>query len=284
MNTPTQAAHTSQARLQTLATPFRLDSKVALVTGCGSIGPGWGNGKAIAILLARHGAKIFGLDRNAEAATVTRDLITDEGFEAEVRACDVTDSTAVEQAVRACIQRFGRIDILINNVGQSLPGDPITLSEEDFDQQIGVNLKSAFLCCKHVMPHMEQQGCGSIVNIASVAGMRYVGKPQIGYSAGKAALMQMSKATAVIYAPKGIRLNSIAPGVMDTPLVHRLAEKYAGGDYDGFVSQRHAQVPMGRMGDAWDVAYAALYLASDASRYVTGTEIVVDGGMSATTR
>ncbi|WP_322107001.1 SDR family NAD(P)-dependent oxidoreductase [Paraburkholderia sp. J41] len=283
-SSPLNEASSSTSDRAAAVSPFRLDGKVALVTGCGSIAPGWGNGKAIAVLLARQGARVFGVDRNPEAADVTRNLIVDEGYEAEVRACDVTDSAAVKQAVEDCIRRFGRIDILVNNVGQSVPGDPVTMSEADFDQQIAINLKSAFLCCKYVIPHMEKQGGGSIVNIASVAGMRYGGKPQVGYASGKAALMQMSKVTAVTYAPKGIRLNSIAPGVMDTPLVHRLADKYAASDYEGFVKTRNAQVPMGHMGDAWDVAYAALYLASDQSRYVTGSVIVVDGGMSSTTR
>lgn len=279
------AKNTSQhLSAESRAQPFRLDGKVAFVTGCGSIGPGWGNGKAISVLLARQGAKLFGVDIKKEAADVTRNLIAAEGFDSEVMACNVTSASAVAEAVAACIARFGRIDILINNVGRSVPGDPVDMSETDFDEQLDINLKSAFLCCKYVMPHMERQGGGAIVNIASIAGMRYVGKPQIGYSAGKAALMQMSKVTAVIYASKGIRLNSIAPGLMDTPLVRRLADKYAGGDYERFVASRHAQVPIGRMGDAWDVAYAALYLASDEARYVTGAELVVDGGMTAATR
>lgn len=131
---------------------------------------------------------------------------------------------------------------------------------------------------------MERQGGGAIVNIASVAALRYIGKPQVGYSAAKAALIQLTRMSAVIHAAAGVRLNCVVPGLMHTPLVERLAEKYAGGDYEGFVAKRHAQVPAGRMGDAWDVAHAALFLASDEARYVTGTEIVVDGGLIAATR
>jgi NAD(P)-dependent dehydrogenase (short-subunit alcohol dehydrogenase family) len=263
---------------------LRLDRKVALVTGCGSSGEGWGNGKAIAVLFARQGAAIYGCDRNLEAAEVTRKLIEDERGTAVVTACDVTDAAQVKALVEACVAKFGRIDILVNNVGRSEPGDPVTMSEEVWNEQLEVNLTSAFLVCKAVLPVMEKQGGGAVVSLSSVAGMRYVGKPQVGYAAAKAALMQMTRTTAVIYAPKGIRLNTVVPGLMDTPLVRRLADKYAKGDYEGFRATRDRQVPMGRMGDAWDVAHAALFLAADESRYVTGTEIIVDGGLTSATR
>ena len=263
---------------------FRLDGKVALVTGCGTIGEGWGNGKAIAVLLARQGAGVFGCDLALEAAQVTRDLIREEGGVAEVQTCNVTKAADVKGLVQACLARFGRIDILVNNVGRSEPGDPVTMDEAVWDDQMDVNLKSAFLTCKHVLPIMERQGGGSVVNISSIAGLRYVGKPQVGYAAGKAALMQMTQTTAVIYAARGIRLNSVVPGLVFTPLVKRLADKYAKGDFEGFVAHRHNQVPMGHMGDAWDVAHAVLFLAADESRYITGQQIVVDGGITAATR
>ena len=131
---------------------------------------------------------------------------------------------------------------------------------------------------------MERQGGGSVVSISSIAGLRYVGKPQVAYAAAKAALMQMTQTTAVIHAAAGIRLNSVVPGLIYTPLVKRLADKYAGGDFEGFVAHRHKQVPMGRMGDAWDVAHAVLFLAADESRYITGQQLVVDGGITAATR
>jgi NAD(P)-dependent dehydrogenase (short-subunit alcohol dehydrogenase family) len=263
---------------------FRLDNKIALVTGCGSIGPGLGNGKAIATLFARQGARIYGVDIAGGAAAVTRDVILEEGGACEIAACDVTDGAAVKAMVSDCVARFGRIDILVNNVGRSEPGGPVELDEETWDRQLDVNLKSAYLTCKHVLPLMEMQGGGAIINISSVAGFRYIGKPQVAYASGKAALMQMSRSTAVLYAAKGIRINCVVPGLMDTPLVRRLADKYAGGDFDGFVAARNKQVPMGRMGVAWDVAYAALFLAADESNYVTGTELVVDGGLIAATR
>lgn len=263
---------------------LRLDGKIALVTGCGSLGEGWGNGKAIAVLLARQGASVFGCDLDLAAAEATQALIREEGGSAEVQAADVTRAAPVQALVEACLARFGRIDILINNVGRSEPGDPVAMSEEVFDEQMDVNLKSAFLTCKYVLPVMERQGGGSVVNISSIAALRYLGKPQVAYSAGKAALQQLTQTTAVIYAARQIRLNCVVPGLMFTPLVRRLADKYAKGDYDGFVAQRHQQVPMGRMGDAWDVAHAVLFLASDESRYITGQQIVVDGGITAATR
>ena len=263
---------------------LRLDGKIALVTGCGTIGEGWGNGKAIAVLLARQGASVFGCDLNLEAAQATQQLIREEGGVAEVQAADVTKAAEVKALVDACMAKFGRIDILINNVGRSEPGDPVAMDEAVWDEQMDVNVKSAFLTCKHVLPIMERQGGGSVVNISSIAGLRYVGKPQVAYAAGKAALMQMTQTTAVIYAARQIRLNSVVPGLVFTPLVKRLADKYAKGDFEGFVAHRHNQVPMGRMGDAWDVAHAVLFLAADESRYITGQQIVVDGGITCATR
>ncbi|MET3353155.1 UNVERIFIED_ORG: NAD(P)-dependent dehydrogenase (short-subunit alcohol dehydrogenase family) [Xanthobacter viscosus] len=263
--------------------PFRLDGKVVLVTGCGSIGPGWGNGKAISVLFARQGARVFGVDLNLDAADETRGIVEGEGGEMAVRAGDVTSSTDTSAMVQACLDRFGRIDVLVNNVGRSEPGDPATMDEEVWDAQLDVNLKSAYLMLKSVLPLMVEQGGGSVVNISSVAGLRYVGKPQVAYAAGKAGLMQMTRTTAVIYAPKAVRLNCVVPGLIHTPLVARLADKYAAGRYEEFVATRNAQVPMGRMGDGWDVAHAALFLAADESRYVTGAELVVDGGLTSAT-
>jgi NAD(P)-dependent dehydrogenase (short-subunit alcohol dehydrogenase family) len=261
-----------------------VDGKVAIVTGCGSSGPGWGNGKAMAVLLARQGAKIAGFDRDEAAAAETKRIIEDEGGSCFVARCDATNAKEVNAFVADCMARLGRIDILINNVGRSEPGGPVELAEETWDEQLEVNLKTAYLMCKAVLPIMERQGSGSVVSVSSVAGLRYVGKPQVAYAAGKAALLQFTRTTAVIYADRGVRLNCVVPGLMSTPLVRRLADKYAGGDFEGFSAHRNAQVPMGRMGDAWDVAHAALFLASDEARYVTGTEIVVDGGLTAATR
>jgi NAD(P)-dependent dehydrogenase (short-subunit alcohol dehydrogenase family) len=263
---------------------LRLDGKVALVTGCGTHGEGWGNGKAISVLLARQGAKVFGADLSLDAAKETQRIILEEGGQATVMAANVTQAAGVKEMVEACMAEYGRIDILINNVGRSEPGGPVEMSEETWDEQMDVNVKSAFLCCKSVLPIMEKQGAGAVISISSVAGLRYVGKPQVAYAAGKAALMQLTQTTAVIYADRGVRLNCVAPGLVFTPLVKRLADKYAKGDFDGFVAHRHKQVPAGFMGDAWDVANTVVFLASDESRYITGQTIVVDGGLISATR
>lgn len=263
---------------------FRLDGKVALVTGCGTLGEGWGNGKATAALLARQGAAVFGCDLDADAALRTGRLLREEGHAIHTRQADVCNAAQVQALVQDCLATFGRLDILVNNVGRSEPGDPVSMTEEVWQEQLQVNLTSAFLCCKHVIPVMKAAGGGSIINISSIAGLRYAGKPQVGYAAAKAALMQMTATTAVIYAAHGVRLNSVVPGLMFTPLVQRLAQKYAGGDYEGFVAHRHRQVPAGRMGDAWDVAQAVVFLASDESRYITGQQLVVDGGITQATR
>jgi len=263
---------------------LNLTGKVAIVTGCGSFAPGWGNGKAIATLFARQGATVIGVDLSLEAAQETQKIIEGENHSLHVQACDVTKADQFNALVGSCLDRFGRNDILVNNVGRCEPGNPATMDEATWDQQIELNLKSVYLGCKAVLPIMERQQGGSLINISSVAGLRFVGKDQVAYAAAKAALMQLTKVTAVSFAKHGVRLNSVVPGLMNTPLVHRLAERYAAGEYDKMVAQRDAQVPMGHMGDAWDVAHAALFLAADESKYITGTEIIVDGGLTAATR
>jgi NAD(P)-dependent dehydrogenase (short-subunit alcohol dehydrogenase family) len=262
-----------------------MDGKVAIVTGAGSVGPGWGNGKATATLLARQGAAVFLVDVNESAAQETRSIIEGEGKSCAVHRCDMTRSAEVAAMVRACLDRFGRIDILVNNVGGSAPGDPVSMTEEVWDRQIDHNLKTAFLGCKHVLPVMVDEGKGAIVNIASVAGLRndfHSGRTHVGYSASKAGVIQLSRSTAGAYAKKGIRVNTVVPGLMHTPLVeYRLARTVGGNDARKLIEARNAVVPMGHMGDAWDVAHAVLFLASDEARYITGTEIIVDGGLTA---
>jgi len=260
----------------------RLDGKVALITGAGCVGPGWGNGRAAAVLFAREGAKIFAVDRDADAMTETLARIRDAGGTVETHTCDVTDSAAVAAMVAACQGAFGRIDILVNNVGGSAPGGVAELSEDVWDRQIDYNLGSVFLACKHVIPVMIAQGGGAIVNTSSTSGLRYTGAPQVGYAATKAAIIQFSRVTAVQYAKHKIRVNTVVPGQMHTPMVEaRLAKQRAGGDVDELLRQRVARIPLGFMGDGRDTANAALFLASDEARFITGTEIVVDGGMTA---
>ncbi len=259
----------------------RLKDKVALVTGAGSIAPGWGNGKATAVLFAREGAKVFAVDKNPAAAEETQGLITDEGGISAAHQTDVTENEQVQAMIEACLETFGRIDILHNNVGGSVPGGPVDMPEEVWDQQIAYNLKSVFLTCKHVIPVMERQGGGAIVNVSSLAGLRHTGHYHAAYEAAKAGMMHFTRTLAVEYGPKNIRANTVVPGRVFTPLVeHRLAKQYRGGNLENLIEERSRDIPMGRMGDAWDVAYAALYLASDEAKNTTGIEIVVDGGVT----
>lgn len=261
----------------------RLAGKVALVAGAGSSGPGWGNGKAAAVLFAREGAAVFCADIDERAAAETRDLIRGEGGAAESCRADMSRSADVEAMVAACLAAYGRIDVLDNNVGIAEVGGVVELDEAVWDRVLAVNLKSCFLTMKHVIPVMERQGGGSIVNISSIAAIRHTGVPYAGYSASKAAINQLTRTTAAQYAARKIRVNAVLPGLMKTPMVERsagLAERYGGGDVEAMWRARDAQVPMGHMGDAWDVAHAALFLASDEARYVTGIELVVDGGIT----
>jgi NAD(P)-dependent dehydrogenase (short-subunit alcohol dehydrogenase family) len=259
--------------------------KVAIVTGAGSVGPGWGNGKATATLLARQGAELFLVDINEEAARETLSIIEKEGGTAHVHRADMMVAADVQEVMQACITRFKRIDILVNNVGGSAPGDPVAMTEEVWDRQIDSNLKTAFLGCKYAIPVMLEQGRGAIVNIASVAGMRndfLSGRSHVGYSASKAGVIQLSRSVAGTYAKKSIRVNTVVPGLMHTPLVEsRLARTVGGNDLQKLIDARNAAVPMGHMGDAWDVAHAVLFLASDEAKFITGTEIIVDGGSTA---
>lgn len=268
-----------------------LEGKIVLITGLGQSEPGgWGIGAATAVLFARQGAKIFGGNRTLSSTTTTQKIIEDEGGICDIWETDVTSSASVKALVDACMSKHGRIDILINNVGRSEPGCPATMSEDVWDAQVKINLKGVYLLCHHVLPIMEAQGAGAVVSVASIAGLRYIGKPQVGYSATKAAVLQFMRTTAVIYASKGVRLNTVVPGLMDTPYTKSLVAKFANGkdgDEEGlrkeYMAMRNGQVPTGRMGDAWDVAHAALFLVSDEAKYITGQKIVVDGGITSST-
>ena len=263
----------------------RLAGKVALIVGAGSVGPGWGNGRAISVLFAREGAKVFGADKSIDAAAETKRLAEAEGHTIAIGEVDVTNPESIKAMVDACLQTYGRIDVLVNNVGGSAPGDVVSMPLEVWDRQFDVNVRYVFLTCKHVIPIMIRQGGGSIVNLSSIAALAHFGPEVVAYSTAKAGLIQFTRVTAVRYAPNNVRCNIIVPGLMDTPLVeHRLAGERSGGDVEALRRRRNSQPPMGRMGTAWDVAYAALFLASDEARYITGAELVVDGGLSATVR
>jgi NAD(P)-dependent dehydrogenase (short-subunit alcohol dehydrogenase family) len=261
--------------------PGRIQDKVAIVTGAGSSGPGWGNGKATSVLFAREGARVLAVDVNREAAEETCGMIRGEGHRAEAYVADVTDASQVDGLVGHCLSVFGRIDVLHNNVGIVEVGGCVEASEASWDRVMGVNVKSMFLTCKAVLPHMERQGKGAIVNISSVSGIRWLGVPYVSYAASKSAILGFTQSIALEYARKGIRANCILPGLMNTPMIVKpLAGVYGGGDVEKMIAAREAQCPTGAMGDAWDVAHAALFLASDEARYITGTQLVVDGGLS----
>lgn len=261
----------------------RLEGKTAVVMGAGSIGPGWGNGKAIAVLYAREGANVVCVDVNLAAAEETAALIDAEGGRAVPLRADVTnldDIAAVEHQAR---EVYGRVDVLNNNVGIVSTGSVVDVDEAEWDRVFAINLKSCYLAMKQFIPAMCKQGSGSIINTSSVASLRYTGVPYVTYSASKAAMNHMTRTTAAHYAKDQIRINAVLPGLMKTPMVENaanLAAEYAHGDVESMWRTRDAQVPMGHMGEAWDVAYASLFLASDESKYVTGIELRVDGGIS----
>lgn len=257
----------------------RLDSKVAILFGAGSVGPGWGNGKAAAVLYARHGATVVCVDVNPAAAEETVGIIREEGGRAGAAACDVLDSGAVRRLVDGVAAEHGRIDILHNNVGYATMGGPVELDEAAWHRTIDLNVTGCFLTCKHAIPHMLARRSGAIVNVSSIAAVRYTGYPYAAYYAAKAAVNNFTMGVALQYAKEGIRANAVMPGLMNTPLIHQQIS----GQYktaEEMVAARDAACPMGRMGTAWDVAHAALFLASDEAQYITGVSLPVDGGLT----
>jgi len=257
----------------------RLKDKVALVFGAGSVGPGWGNGKATAVAYAREGARVFAVDRNLAAAEETAGIIRSEGFQASAHACDVTKSEQIAALVAETEAAAGRIDILHNNVGVTEMGGPIEASEESWQRVLDVNVTSVFLTCKHVLPIMLRQGKGAIVNISSLAAVRWTGYPYISYYAAKAAVNQVTVGIALQYAAQGIRANAIMPGMMNTPLIYQqISGQYASPE--DMVKARDAACPMGHMGEGWDIAWASVFLASDEAKYITGVCLPVDGGIA----
>lgn len=236
----------------------RLAGKVAIVAGAGSIGPGWGNGKATATIFAREGARVVCADIDRGAAEETAGIIRNEGGEAFAIQTDVTRAEQIADLVAHALGRYGRIDILDNNVGIAEVGSVVDLPEETWERVFRVNLTGAFLAMKHVIPVMQRQfeetgEGGSIINISSIASIRHTGVPYASYSATKAALNQLTRTTAVQYAPQKVRVNAILPGLMKTPMVEHsagLAQAYGEGDVEAMWAARAAQVPMGHMGEA----------------------------------
>jgi NAD(P)-dependent dehydrogenase (short-subunit alcohol dehydrogenase family) len=258
---------------------MKLAGRTALVFGAGSAGPGWGNGKAAAVLYAREGARVVAVDLNAAAAEATRAIIADEAGTAMALAGDVTRAADIDAVVARALAEFGRIDVLHNNVGITDMGGLDEVSEERWKRVLDINLTGVFLTCKAVVPVMLRQGGGAIINISSIAGAVINRYPYFSYYASKAGLNHFTRGLAVQYAKQGIRANVVMPGLMDTPLVReQIAGQY--DDHEAMMRARDAMSPMGRQGTAWDVARASVFLASDDAAYITGVCLPVDGGLS----
>lgn len=259
----------------------RLQGKVALVVGAGSSGADISNGSACALLFAREGARVVCVDRSLAAAEDTVARIRAEGLEGAATAfeADVRDALRIQALVDDTLQHHGRIDVLHHNVGIEEFGELTQVSEDSWDRVHAINLKGPMLTARAVVPHMIAQGGGSIVNISSIASRKWSPMQFLSYSTSKAALNHMTRVVARQYAPHHVRCNVILPGLIDTPHAANLT---TGDDAARQKARdaRHARCPMGHQGTAWDVAYAALFLASDESKYVTGIELVVDGGLS----
>jgi len=260
----------------------RLEGKIAAVIGAGQTpGRSIGNGRATAILMAREGAKVMLVDKRLESARDTQKMIEDEGGRAYSFEADITLEADCREIAAACVREYGRIDLLHNNVGIG-GGDagPTHLEEADWDRILDVNLKGCFLTCKHVLPVMREQGNGSIVNISSIAAVCSVGI--VAYKTSKAGMNAFTHALALGNARHGIRVNAIMPGLMDTPMAIEGISKARDIDPETLSRARDAQVPLGqKMGTAWDVAYASVFLHSDEAKFVTAVILPVDGGQSA---
>jgi NAD(P)-dependent dehydrogenase (short-subunit alcohol dehydrogenase family) len=261
----------------------RVAGKCCVVVGAGSIGPGWGNGKAAAVLYAREGAKVLAVDARREAAEETAALIRGEGGIVEVLAGDMSDPAVAAAAVAHAAALWGGVDIVHFNIGISRPGDLLETSLEDWRAVFAVNLDAALHVSRAALPVMERQGQGAFVFISSIAAVTVGGYAYVGYEVSKAALNRLAQSIAVAYAAKGIRANVIMPGLIDTPHVsHHIAGKVAAGEIDELAARRASAVPMRRQGTAWDIAEAAVFLASDAAGYITGVTLPVDGGLTLT--
>lgn len=261
----------------------RQKGKVALVIGAGTAGGGWGNGKACAALLAKEGAQVVCFDLERDLAEEAAATLRAEGHAAVAIAGNATTSADVKAAVDLAVATYGGLDVLVNNVGIVVAGGVVELAEEDWDRVIAVNLKSAYLSMKHAIPEMLKRGGGAVVNISSISSIRYLGKTYVSYYASKAAMNHMTHVTAAEYADRQVRVNAVLPGLMDTPMARISALKNHGAtpdQMDALWKARVARIPMGWMGDAFDVARAVAFLASDDARFITGQTLVVDGGMT----
>lgn len=258
---------------------IELTGKTALVVGAGLAGEGWSNGKAAAVAYARAGAKVICVDIDLAAAEATTAVICDEGGTALAVQADATHMDSVKGAVERALKQYQQIDILHNNVGVTHMGGPDELDEEKFQLAMDLNLGAVYRTVRAVLPHMRARRTGVIINISSLASLRWTGYPYFAYAASKAAVNQATVAIAMQYAREGIRANCVVPGAIDTPLIYRqIASQYA--SVEEMVAARNRMVPIGRMGDPWDVANAAVFLASDQAKFITGVCLPVDGGQS----
>ena len=252
--------------------PDRLKDKVAIITGAGSRAEGIGNGRAAAILFAREGAKLLLVDRDEQAAQATLDLIRAEGNDAVIHTADVTSSEDCRAMVRAALNRWGRLDILHNNVGIGGRGTVEEITEEDWERVQRVNVTSMMLTAKHAVPAMRASGGGAIINVSSIAALRPRGLT--AYSVSKGAVATLTQALAVDHGADGIRANCIMPGPVYTPMV------YAAGMSDELRNRRREASLLKIEGEGWDIGWAAVFLASDEARYITGVILPVDGGVT----
>lgn len=259
------------------------EGKVVIVTGAGSIGAGWGNGRATSVLYGRRGASLVLVDRDAAAVEATAELVRREGIEPVLVVTDVATTEGVDTYATAAIESFGRIDVLQANVGIGNVDSIFDLTEKRWDLLFRVNATSLFLATRRIAPQMRAQGGGAIVNVSTIASLRSTGAAFAGYAASKAAANQFIRAAAVELAPHNIRCNSVVVGYVDTPTVAIAYGGLAPDQVAAMQTQRAASVPLQRQGSAWDIAEASVFLASDAANFITGTEIVVDGGMANTT-
>ena len=250
------------------------------MTGAGSTpGPGVGTGKAIAIVLAREGARVLLADIHPDRAEETRTVINDEGGSASVFAGDITEATDAEAMVRAALDAYGTVDILVNNIGAAIHGSVVDTSEDDWDRALAVSLRTTFLASKYAVPVMADKGSGAVVNIGSISALR--GDGYVGYSAAKGGVHALTVDMAYSHGRQGIRVNAVAPGHITTPLLYSVL-----GDTPETEFRRRLAASsnlLGAEGTAWDVAAAAVFLASDEARWITGVTLPVDGGVLAAT-
>ena len=258
----------------------RVVGKVAIVTGAGSTpGPGVGTGKACAVLLAREGASVLLVDLHRERAQETRALIEADGGRCKVFAGDATQAADCEAMVRTAVDAFGGVDILVNNIGRAALGTVVSTSEEEWDRSLDINLRTMFLASKYAVPVMAQKGAGSIVNICSISAVR--GDGTAAYSAAKGAMLALTVDMAYSHGRQGIRVNAIAPGHITTPMVMSVS---APGPRVEYMNKLRAEAGLlGTPGDGWDVGWAALFLASDEARWITGSLLPVDSGVLSVT-